>query len=109
MEFEVKRFNDGRSDQEKTTHTVLFGGIDSFMSSFGPPSDAGVKSRAYWACKPEDSDKVREWVRSRGDIKRVFQETGLLVASHWRRDYVHIYSVNEGHNALIGSMTAGNK
>lgn len=94
------RFNDDRTEAQRETHTVLYGGIDTFLSKWGPPADAGVKSRAYWACRPEDCDKVRTWVRARSEFKRVTEETGHMVFSHWRNDFVHVYVVKPGHPAL---------
>jgi len=95
------RFKDDRTDEQRKTHTVLYGGVDTFLSSWGPPADAGVNSRAYWACKPEDCDKVRSWVRAREEFKsgprpRFSTEAASAVGD----DFVHIYAVNPGHPAL---------
>lgn len=99
------RFTDDRTFAQRETHTVLYGGVDTFLSSWGPPADAGVNSRAYWACRPEDCDKVRAWVLARGDIAPPASDrwTGFT-AYTWprqrKRDFVHIYAVNPGHPAL---------
>ena len=99
------RFKDDRTDEQRKTHIVLHGGVDTFLSSWGPPADAGVDSRAYWACKPEDCDKVRTWVRDRQEFKKVDEYGGtpfvsLFFSVNVGDDFVHIYSVNPGHPSL---------
>ena len=104
------RFKDDRTDEQRKTHTVLYGGVDTFLSSWGPPADAGVNSRAYWACKPEDCDRVRAWVRARGEFEQVDEESSVAScggtlftldpSKNVGDDFVHIYSVNPGHPAL---------
>ena len=101
----IDRLNDNRTEEQTRTHTVLYGGVDTFMSSWGPPVEAGSKSRAYWACRPEDCDKVRAWVKSREDIPRV-EELGASdvldprVPARVRRDFVSVYVVTGRHPAL---------
>jgi hypothetical protein len=115
------RFKDDRTDEQRKTHTVLHGGVDTFLSSWGPPADAGVDSRAYWACKPEDCDKVRTWVRAREEfnsphdrkqginagIDEIYlrpndpiELQGYFPSQDATGDFVHIYAVNPGHPAL---------
>lgn len=107
-EIETPLFQDERTPEEKKTHFFLIGGVDSFMSSFGPPEWAGVKSRAYWACTPEQLESVLAWVKSRDEFKRVYIEIDKRDAkslhSHLSLggtlDYVHIYTVQPGHPSL---------
>ncbi len=98
------RFKDDRTAAQRETHTVLYGGVDTFLSKWGPPADAGVKSRAYWACRPEDCDKVRTWVNARSDIARPSEATDNVRRQRTNRsnptDFVHVYAVNPGHPAL---------
>jgi len=105
------RFKDDRTDEQRKTHTVLYGGVDTFLSSWGPPADAGVDSRAYWACKPEDCDKVRTWVRAREEFNSPHTTSslrpndpielqGYFPSQDATGDFVHIYAVNPGHPAL---------
>jgi len=93
------RFKDDRTDAQRETHTVIYGGVDTFLSKWGPPADAGVMSRAYWACKPEDCDKVRAWVNARDDIARPSEATSRALYVRGI-DFVHIYAVKPGHPAL---------
>jgi hypothetical protein len=64
---------DDRTEEEKSTHLVLWGGTDSFLSGWGGAE--GGSSYAFWACRPEDSLACERWVRSRGDMKRVREVT----------------------------------
>ena len=94
----MQRHNDDRTEEERRTHTVLYGGVDTFMSSWGPPAALGVDSRAYWACRPEDCDRVRAWVAAREEFPRVHE---LSTPPHGR-DFVHVYVVRLDHPALEG-------
>lgn len=85
---------DDRTPQQKITHTVLIGGIDSCLSGWGGAE--GGLSRAYWACPPEQADTVEAWVESRGDIRKVTRrDKPSTDAKH-----VHIYVVTPTHPAL---------
>ena len=90
------QFQDDRTLEERQTHGVLIGGTDSFLSGWGRAE--GKMSYAFWACRPEDQNRVERWVRNRGDIKRV-----RFVSSDYRprgTALVHVYMVNENHPAL---------
>ena len=92
------RFQDDRTEEQKKTHSVLYGGVDLFLSSWGPPAHLGVKSRAYWACEPEHADRVRWWVSSRSDLEQIQEGR-----PRWHKnDWVHIYVVGDEHPALKG-------
>lgn len=81
------KIQDDRTEEQKRTHTILWGGTDCFLSGWGQA--AGGVSYAFWACRPEDSNRAESWVRSRGDLKRVRQ-----VAGDYRptgRGHCHIY------------------
>ncbi len=90
------KIQDDRTPEEITTHPVLIGGTDRFMSGWG--GAAGGASFAFWACKIDDECELQRWVESRGDIMRVRQVS---------RDYrpkgcahCHIYVVGEEHPAI---------
>ncbi len=85
---------DDRTNEQRRTHTVLYGGRDTFMSGWGECRD-GV-SYAFWACTPADAECVRDWVQSRSDISRLRQVPRTI----GRNDHVHIYCVGPGHPAL---------
>lgn len=89
------RLKDDRTEEQKKTHCVLWGGTDRVLSGWGHAE--GRQSFAFWACRPEDEHKVEGWVRRRGDIKRVRQ-----VMSDYRGNgsaLVHIYVVDDKHSA----------
>lgn len=86
---------DDRTAEQRSTHTVIVHGRDRCLSGWGR-AEGGV-SYAGWACRPEHSDKVERWVRSRGDMKRV------SVSSAWfprGRGHAHIYVVDDNHPAI---------
>ena len=91
-------FEDDRTEQERETHTVFYGGIDQFMSGWGKAPEL---SRAYWACRPEDADRVRRWVLSRGDIKKVGCPPSVHPPVHKDLNHTHVYVVRDGHRALM--------
>jgi len=93
-----ERYVDDRIGDQFDSHTVLYGGIDTFLSSWGPPAANGVKSRAYWACRPEHCDRVRAWVRGRCEFRGLREGQPRFN----RGDYVHIYVVGDDHPALKG-------
>ena len=75
------------------------GGADTFLSGWGEAE--GRRSLAYWACKPEDADRVLAWVRSRTDIEAVTRyEERLPQDIRDSGDHVHVYVISEGHVAL---------
>lgn len=87
---------DDRTIEQITTHPVIIGGRDKFMSGWGAAS--GGSSYAGWACRAEDVDAVYAWVKGRGDITRV--------SCHYHgwyprgRGHTHIYVVTDNHPAL---------
>lgn len=87
-----------QDDREGNTFTypIVIGGVDNFLSGWGKASN--VLSYAGWACKEEDKDKVLEWIKNRGDIRKVKERD-----KDWRpagNGHCHIYVVREGHPAL---------
>ena len=92
-------YEDDRTSEERETHTFLYGGVDTFLSKWGPPADAGVNSRAYWASRREDCDRGRAWVQARSDIPNP-EELGMSARAS--RDFCHVYVVRDGHPALAG-------
>jgi hypothetical protein len=93
---------DDRTDEQRQTHSVLIVGDDGFMTRWG--HHCGMvgrsgKSRAAWACKPEDADTVERWVRGRGDLKRVRRAVRAYAK---KGDHVHIYVVDDDHPSLGG-------
>jgi len=92
----MSEHKDDRTEAQKRTHCVLWGGTDKVLSGWGMA--AGTSSFAFWACKPEHDSQVERWVRSRSDMKNVRQ-----VGSDYRtsgKAHVHIYVVDDGHPAL---------
>lgn len=91
---------DRRSDEEKTTLTVIVSGIDPFMTDLGHRAGRigpGV-SVAAWACRESDADRVAKWVRARGDLKNIRVSQTYFRPN--RIAHVSIYPVREGHPAL---------
>lgn len=91
---------DDRTEEQRQTHSVLIVGDDDFMTRWGHSCGKvgrSGKSRAAWACRPEDADTVEKWVRSRGDMKRVRRAARAYAK---RGDHIHIYLVGEQHIAL---------
>lgn len=91
------RHKDDRSAAEQSTHSILWGGRDACLSGWGHAE--GRDSYAYWACRPEDSDAVEKWVRSRSDIENVRDSTGDHKYGSGGA-LVRIYVIREGHPAL---------
>ena len=93
---------DDRTDEQRQTHSVLIVGDDDFMTlwgrSCGKVGQSG-KSRAAWACKPEDADAVEQWMWSRKDLKRVRRAVRAYAK---KGDHIHIYVVGAEHVALGG-------
>jgi hypothetical protein len=87
---------DDRTPEQKQSHPVIVAGTDSFMSGWGE-AVCGT-SYAGWACRLEDAERVKAWVRKRGDIKRV-----RVVGNDWKPagvGHCHIYVVDDNHPAL---------
>ena len=93
-------FVDDRTEEQKRTHYVLIGGTDSFMSGWGRAKDGA--SYAFWACTPQDADRVESWVRSRGDIKRVREVTNDYRPKPDYCAHCHVYVVSDEHPAIGG-------
>jgi len=87
---------DERTAEEFTTHPVLWGGTDRFLSGWGHAR--GGASFAFWACTLDDDSRVERWVRSRSDMKNVRQ----VMADYRPKGAAHtsVYVVREGHPAL---------
>ena len=88
---------DDRTEEQKKEYTYLIGGRDTCLSGWGLASNGS--SYAYWACKPEDVDKVSSWVGKRGDIANVGVYRSNLFYKVVRY-YVYVYRVEDGHPAL---------
>ena len=91
-------FVDDRTEEQKKSHTMIVLATDRFMSGWGPAKNGA--SYAGWACKPEDWQKVFDWVSSRSEMLRV-----RLVANNYRANpqycaHCHIYVVGENHPSL---------
>lgn len=98
----MARVIDDRTDEQRQTHSVLIVGDDGFMTRLG--YGCGLvgksgKSRAAWACRPEDADAVERWVRGRGDLSRVRRAARAYAK---RGDHIHIYVVTDEHPSLGG-------
>ena len=89
---------DDRTEEQRKTHVVLWGGTDRFMSGWGEAT--GGVSYAFWACTPDDDATVERWIRSRGDIQRVRQVMSTYKSAG--RGHCHIYVVDNGHPAFAG-------
>ena len=87
---------DDRTKQEQLTHTWLVIGTDTFLSGWGQAK--GIPSYAAWACKPDDVNRVFNWVESRSDMKRVRE--ALAANYHPSGVHLHIYVVTPNHPAL---------
>lgn len=94
-------FKDERTEAEKSTHAVLIGGLDTFMSGWGPVE--GGTSYAYWACTGHDKSMVMAWVDSRDEIIRSELDTILGTEANESPEHCHIYVVRAGHRALLGA------
>lgn len=91
---------DDRTDDQRQTHSVLIVGDDGFMTRWGHQCGTvgkSGKSRAAWACRPEDADAVERWVRGRGDLSRVRRAVRAYAK---RGDHIHIYVVTDDHVSL---------
>lgn len=88
---------DDRTEEEKLTHSCIVLGTDRFLSGWGYAKNG--LSYAGWACQDKDLWKVERWVKARSDMKRV-----RIVGNNYRPSnycaHLHIYVVNENHNAL---------
>lgn len=90
------RIEDDRTEEQKTTHTVLVVATDRALSGWGKA--AGGKSYAAWACKPEHEKDVLEWVERRHDMTRVRVVYGSYRPS--AAGHLHVYYVRPDHPAL---------
>ena len=90
-------FKDDRTPSQTRTHTVFIGGRDSCLSGWGHAERK--TSYAFWACRPEDADRVVKWVCGRSDIPHVRRRTTAPTAAPGA--LVHIYCVDRvTHPAL---------
>lgn len=89
---------DNRTEEQYKTHTVLIAGTDKCLSYWGGAE--GGRSIAIWACTPQDSTAVWEWVSSRDDMQEV-RTVGDPYHGN-SGDHVHIYCVHDNHPALQG-------
>ena len=82
------KFVDDRTEEQKTTHTTIVIGTDSFMSGWGEARDGF--SYAGWACKESEINACESMVRSRKEMKRV-----RIVGGNYRTPsgpgHCHIY------------------
>ena len=60
---------DDRNEEERITHRLAVVGTDTFLYGWGEAT--GAKSYAAWACQAKDVTEVRDWVKSRSDMRRV--------------------------------------
>ena len=87
---------DDRTPAERETHRYGVAMTDAFMSGWGGAE--GGASVACWACRPDDLHVVEQWVRRRGEARRV----RVVELKTWRpkAKHVHVYVVNDGHPSL---------
>lgn len=91
--------NDDRTPEQLTTHTELIVARDKFLGGWGRAKTG--KSICAWACKPEHTREVLEWVSKRSDMTNV-----RLCASNYKPKgpgHFQIYVVTENHPSLRGS------
>jgi len=88
----MMEIKDDRSEEERATHTELIVMRDSFMTG------QGGASYAAWACLPEHSKRVLEWVQSRSDAKNVRVRGSNYVPRG--EGHYHVYVVSDGHSSL---------
>lgn len=91
----IKRIDD-RKKEEKKIYSWLITATDKFLSGWGEAE--GGLSKCAWACKKEDVDKVKRWVKSRSDMKYVNVVHGSWYPRHAK--HVHIYKVETNHPSL---------
>lgn len=89
---------DDRTVAQRKTHRLAVVGRDTFLSGRG--GARGGYSRAAWAFDPAEvnSDRVENWVRSRGDMRYV----NLVDLRTYRPKgtaHLHIYVVDRNHPA----------
>ena len=86
---------DDRTAEQMLSHNWLVTATDKFLSGWGKASNG--LSKCAWACRPENVDKVYDWVQSRSDMKYVNCTNNKW---HPKAAHVHIYVVEPGHPAL---------
>lgn len=89
---------DDRTPEQKNTHIWGIVAHDKAMSGWGGAS--GGASRCAWAC-PQDvnSDRVYNWVKSRGDMCYVKKVDLSTYRPPRGTAHFHIYVVDAGHPA----------
>lgn len=89
---------DDRNEEQKRTHTWAIVAKDKAMSHWGGAS--GGVSRCAWAVPLSDLDKVKRWVRARGDMSYVRP----IILANYRAPkgtaHLHIYVVDANHPAV---------
>lgn len=96
-----KKIQDDRAEyskKEMKEFTEMVAARDTFLSGWGG-CEKGT-SYCAWACKPEDSEKVKEWVAHRAEMERVAIRAHDYAPALGKNDKFHIYVVTEGHPAL---------
>jgi hypothetical protein len=91
------QLTDDRTPIQRTTHPVLIGGTDRFLSYWGGAENG--PSYAFWACRPAHECTIRQWVQSRSDIIR-YREVSPDYRPPSGPGHCHIYVVTENHPAL---------
>ena len=90
-------FVDDRTDKQRKTHTLIVLGTDSFLSGWGGAGKG--PSYAGWTSRPDNVGAVENWVRCRGDMKRV-----RVVGNDYRvpniEGHCHFYVVDLGHASI---------
>lgn len=92
---------DRRTPEEMDSHRWLVVATDSFMSRLGAECGMCRRSIAAWACKFKDVDRVRRWVDSRPEMKKVRLATDKVKPQ--RGDHVSVYVVRDDHPSLTES------
>ena len=85
-------FQDDRTPEQKTTHTLIVMMTDSFLSGWGGAS--GGLSYAGWACTPDMLDVIEQRIRNRSDAKRVRVVSGDYRPKPGACKHCHIYVAN---------------
>lgn len=91
------KLKDQRTASQRLSHTVLVGGAERIRTIKGlsePPS------YAFWACRPEHAQTVKDWVRNTNHLRTAeMTRTGYMAPSYAMRCQIHV--VEHGHPALF--------
>jgi hypothetical protein len=87
--------NDKRTNEQKQLDQYFVMGKDTFMSGWGHAENK--VSYAVWVCKDKnDRDKLKEWVKSRGDIKDILTGTTKRLEFYIKAMAISNEKLNDG-------------